>query len=154
MDSVKDAFLKRCEITETDDCILWLGNFDKKGYGRIHFTDATIKAHRVSYCISRGIDISEISGLVIMHSCDNPSCVNPKHLSAGSQLDNVSDRFKKERCAKGELNGFSKLTEADVLHIRSIYSKHKKGFGSVSLGKKYGVHHSTILRVINGESWK
>lgn len=154
MEYLKAAFKERCEIHDTDDCIFWIGNFDKAGYGRIHLTRKTIKAHRLSYCIFAGIDISEISGLVVMHSCDNPSCVNPRHLSIGTQIENVIDRFSKGRCAKGVDNGFSKLTIKDVDEIRSIYSKQKKGFGSICLGKKYGVHHSTILRVVNGELWK
>ncbi len=153
MKEIISSFEKRCKIIDTDDCITWLGNFDKKGYGRIHFTNITLKAHRVSYCISKGIDISEISDLVVMHSCDNPSCVNPKHLSAGTSLDNVADRFKKKRCAKGESNGSAKLTLEDVAKIKAEYSKKKKGFGSIALGKKFGVCHSTILRIVNGARW-
>lgn len=149
---IKQKFYARCSMKDTVDCIQWLGNVDKKGYGRIHLTDKSVKAHRISYCIHHGIDIDSIGNLVVMHACDNPSCVNPRHLSVGDYADNNKDRSKKGRSACGEMNGFSKLTDEQVEYIKNSYVKNSRAFGSVALGAIYGVCHTTISKIVNGKS--
>lgn len=75
-------------------CWVWNGSKTLKGYGRTNFQGRKSHAHRVSYKIFHG-PIPE--GLVIMHSCDNPPCCNPAHLSAGTHRDNVHDAIAKGR---------------------------------------------------------
>jgi len=79
-----------------------------------------IKAHRMSYLIHVG-DIP--AGKVVMHSCDNPSCVNPDHLSVGSYSDNIQDCVRKGRFRGGRLGG--RLYGS--LSSRSSSSKCKNG---------------------------
>lgn len=78
-------------------CWNWTGSTDKLGYGRMSVGArgmGHIKAHRVSWLIHYG----EIpAGLVVAHACDNPNCVNPKHLLIGSQMANLVDMGKKGR---------------------------------------------------------
>lgn len=88
------SFWKYADVRSQDECWLWTGGKDEKGYGRIHFMTEKIKAHRIAYEMGHG-PIEE--GLVICHKCDNPSCVNPGHLFAGTQGDNARDMSSKGR---------------------------------------------------------
>src|SRR5882672_9110122 len=72
-------------IKKTDTCWFWEGGKTTAGYGTLSNsgskTGFPILAHRLSYEIHNGI-IPE--GKLVMHSCDKPSCVNPLHLSIGT----------------------------------------------------------------------
>jgi hypothetical protein len=98
-----------------------------------------IDAHRWSYLHFNG-EISE--GMLVCHSCDNPLCVNPKHLFLGTHKDNMIDASNKGRLCK------SRLTKRQVSNIR------KSDLSICELSKKYGVWDSTIRRIKNNKSWK
>lgn len=88
---------------------------DKDGYTKIARNNRSLRLHRYVYEIENG---PIPNGMVVLHSCDTPACFNPKHLSLGSNLDNQRDKVKKQRQAKGEVNGSAKITEDDVRDIR------------------------------------
>jgi hypothetical protein len=73
-----------------DDCWEWRGNRNNRGYGKL----GKIYAHRVAYELASG---PIPSGLEVMHSCDNPPCCNPAHLSVGTHADNMQDMARKGR---------------------------------------------------------
>lgn len=87
----------------------------------------------------------------IRHTCDNPRCINPKHLIIGTHTENMHDMIKRNRAIilKGEKHGMHKLTTKQVREIRADKTTSQR-----KLGKKYGVHNSTIWRVRNNLSWK
>jgi hypothetical protein len=91
-----------------------------------------------------------------MHSCDNPSCVNPNHLSEGTNQDNVTDMVNKCRhvCipCKGEKHSSSKLTDQQVLEIREKYDK-KNGIFYKVLAIEYGVCKGHICDIIKRKRW-
>ena len=94
------------------------------------------------------------SSVKICHQCDNPKCINPDHLFAGTQKDNIYDMERKNRSVhpKGSKNGNSKVTETQVIAIRNEYSTNK--FSQRELGKKYGLGKSMIGEIIRGNFWR
>lgn len=75
-------------------CWIWTGAYRDSKYGTFWFDGRNVRAHRFSYIGYYG---PIAKGRVILHSCDDPRCVNPAHLSAGPQIDNVKDMIRKGR---------------------------------------------------------
>jgi hypothetical protein len=80
-----------------NECIKWPGSKSKEGYGKIKIKGRDLRAHRLIYATANGITLDEMEGLVVMHACDTPSCVNPLHLILGTTADNVADMHTKGR---------------------------------------------------------
>ena len=139
--------LKSMISQDCDSCINWEYSKTRDGYGQVRFNGTTRRAHKLAYCLNHGIDYKSVVG-VIMHSCDNPKCINHKHLSVGSQADNMADCKNKGRVrdSAGEANSRAVISKANSDSIRMEYSTGRTSYGK--LAKKYGVGKSTILRVI------
>jgi len=91
--TIEQRFEENTIRTETG-CVVWTGAKTDKGYGLIEVKGKTRRAHRVAYETFKG----EIpAGLLILHRCDNPSCVNPEHLRTGTQVDNMQEMVAKGR---------------------------------------------------------
>ena len=120
-----------------------------KGYGNTTHAGRTQKAHRAAFM--REHSCSLLPGTHVLHSCDNPRCVNPDHLRMGTHAENMLDRNTKQRQAKGTANGTVKLTEEDVLDIRWLASE---GVGMRQLGREYSVDHKTISAAVRRRTWK
>lgn len=131
-------------------CWIWTAFINPDGYGMFNAGNKHIAhASVVLWVIAHG----QIEGdLSVLHKCDNPACVNPKHLFLGTQTVNIMDMVSKNRHIKGELSPQSKLTDAEVIEIRKRYAK--GGCTHRSLAKEYGVDSSTITNAINHKYWK
>lgn len=140
-------------------CWNWTASTDGHGYGVSCFgTPAKkIMCHRLSWIKSVG----EIPvGLWVLHHCDNPLCVNPKHLWLGTRQDNTDDMISKGRhchgeesskLRRGELHPRHKLTNEQVVEIRKAYKPREVTLKQ--LAKKYDTNHTTISRIAKGEIW-
>jgi hypothetical protein len=88
------------KVNKTDTCWEWTAS-KANGYGMFSFNGKYIQAHRFSYQHSNG---ELIKGLVIMHTCDNRSCVNPSHLVQGTYKENTMDMVIKGRHGRYNAN--------------------------------------------------
>ena len=98
---VEQRFWDKVEIIPFHPCWEWTGHQDKDGYGRLRANNKDLRAHRVSWEMHNKRHIPK--GMQIMHSCDNPSCVNPAHLSLGTAQDNANDALSKGRTVGARL---------------------------------------------------
>ena len=132
-------------------CWQWIGCKNSDGYGG--FALGTGKgrelAHRTAYQLFNGVIPK---GKCVLHTCDNPACVNPKHLWLGTHTDNMKDKKRKGRQPEGEENIKSILTLKQVKEIRRLYSK--GGYYHRHFAEKYGVSKGAIWAIINKISWK
>jgi hypothetical protein len=87
-------------------------------------------------------------GLNILHKCDTPMCINFEHFILGTQADNINDCITKNRFARGETNGLSKLTEKDIIAIRN-----DKRYSN-EIAKNYGVTGANIRCIKRRVTWK
>lgn len=143
-----DRLLSKCEAVTESGCWIWTGAVTKTScgdYGVLNINGRNRYAHRLSLQNIGGVDIEN---KVVRHKCDNPSCINPAHLVAGTQADNIQDRNDRGRTAKGERASKSKLTYMEVEEIRKSEDSHR------ALGRRYGVSHSTIGGIKRGEYWR
>lgn len=122
------------KTVRSGDCLLFTGCINKNGYGSFRFNGKTANVHKVSYILHHG-DIPD--GLVVMHSCDNRNCVEPTHLTLGTQSDNLRDMARKGRSG-------SKLSNEDVAAIR------QDDRDSFTIGRAYDVHPTTIQKIKRG----
>lgn len=128
-------------------CIEWLGVPDKNGYGTMRpFGSRTRRTSRVSF---EEFTDQNLGSRYVCHSCDNPKCVNPNHLFAGTQKDNLEDCVAKRRQAVGEQTGPAKLTEEIVRLILD-----NPGLSAPQLAAEYGVSKESIYNIRHGRTWK
>jgi hypothetical protein len=98
--SIEERFWSKVEMIPFHDCWEWVGCKVPAGYGQLRLggkKEPNLFAHRVSYVIHNG-EIGK--GLFVLHKCDNPSCVNPRHLFLGTHQDNMNDMKAKGRQGK------------------------------------------------------
>lgn len=120
---------------------------DKTGYARYRANGKLTRLHVYVYEQMFG---SKPKGFVVMHKCDNPTCINPEHLMLGTQKENVHDMINKNRKAslEGIRNPMVRLTEEQVIEIL------KDNRPQVEIAKRYGVKQAHISAIKLGKTWK
>jgi len=138
------------KVRKTKGCWYWTAGKFADGYGAFGLDNKTQRAHRVSWIIYNG---RIPKGLCVLHRCDNPSCVNPKHLWLGTNSDNMHDRDRKKRNGntRGENSGTARLIQKQVVTIRKLYST--KNIFQRELAKRFNVSRPHISDIVNRKKW-
>lgn len=145
--SLRDTFMARTNnLTLTESgCWEWGNEIHRDGYGVMRHRGTYYMAHRLAYRFWVGdFDAS----LVIRHTCDNPPCVNPKHLLPGTQADNVMDAVSRGRNRSRP----RALTWDQACEIRDRYVPYK--VSCAMLAKEYGVPAPVISGIVQGKTYK
>jgi HNH endonuclease len=133
------------EIDLKTGCINWQGSKLKNGYGRKWIEGKTVLVHRLvlESKIAGFLD----SGHFACHTCDNPSCINPSHLVAGTAAENTEQMMGRHRKTprRKSIPGIGKLS---IEQLREIQTKYLSGTIKNHLAKEYGVQHETITKIL------
>lgn len=132
------------------DCIEFNGVKNKDGYGVISISNNVFSAHRLSFKLYNPTIVLTKNKL-ICHHCDNPSCINPKHLFLGTYSTNNKDRTLKGRSAKGETHGRAKLSNFQIIQIREFI---KLGVPNREIARSFNINQKVIILISKGKIWK
>jgi hypothetical protein len=147
--SLPEHFWRFVDCSAVAGCWPWTGFRDKDGYGWFkHRSSVPVRAHRMAFMLSND---ETIDGLFVCHHCDNPPCCRPDHLFRGTVRDNSADAVAKGRQVRGERQGESKLTSADVIAIRLAFAQ---GATQLWLATQYPVCQATISKIVLRRSWQ
>lgn len=149
--SQEERFWEKVDKRGPDDCWLWTKATNDAGYGVLRpagqRTGPAIRAHRYSAELA-GMDIV---GRQVLHSCDNPPCVNPAHLRPGTNAENSEDAVGRGRIPLGSQRPNSRLTEQEVADIKTMLAN---GTMHKDIAAQYGVNRATITMINTGKSWR
>jgi hypothetical protein len=134
-----------------DECWVWKGSISKNGYGSFKLGGKAQTSSRVAWLASYGRSPGE---QMVLHKCDNRPCCNPAHLYLGDVKQNSRDMVERGRQrsgpVKGEANGNAKLTEAQVVEIKTLIAK---GARNQDIAPLFGVTHQMISKIRRGHFW-
>ncbi len=104
--STIQRFISKITVNQINGCHEWTDTLNSWGYGTFRVKDKKIFSHRFSY----EYYVHKIPhGMLVCHSCDNPKCVNPKHLWIGTHADNMKDMVSKGRHASQKINNIGAI---------------------------------------------
>ncbi len=149
-------------IRHTSGCWDWSGPKSGLGYGRMNRGEkANCNAHRFSYERDNG---PIPNGMIVRHTCDNPSCTRPDHLIVGTSKDNSRDAMERGRWVppprlvgpvadktnwkRGSAHYAAKLTEENVLEILTSTEN------GAAIGRRFGVGKTLISQIRTGKKWQ
>ena len=128
-------------------------------YGSTTWQGRRVGMHVKAYCLRHGLDSSDVRGKVVMHTCDNPRCINPDHLTLGDNSTNMLDMYAKGRQGfdrshdtrtkvRGEAHGQCVLTDEQVTAMRA---RRAYGVPLRTLAKEFNMSYGQTQRICAGE---
>jgi hypothetical protein len=151
---MEERFWRRVQKGDSADCWPWLGSKRPNGYGMIHTGGRGgkyVSTHRYACELHHGP--APFERAVVMHSCDNPSCVNPHHLRWGTASENIKEAFTKLRKVAprqiGEDHPQARLNADQVRFMRANAS-----MGAAKLARVCSTSKTSVRAVLEGRTWK
>lgn len=134
-------------------CWPWTRGKDSCGYGTVQVPPAERingkqqeKAPRAAWRVANGRPVP--AGLEVLHSCDNPACINPAHLRVGTHAENMAEMGQRDRAAKGERSGMAKVSDEVVRRIRDMRAT---GMTNSKIAAEVGLSTSYVSRLTAGD---
>ena len=141
------------KVMITDNCWEWTASKNPQGYGLFLFKSKYYPAHRFMWLAFHG---TLPENMCVCHHCDNPSCVNPKHLFLGTHRDNMDDMLKKNRqrngISLGEAHGATSLRNEDIWEIKRLYKTGKLCHREIA--RMFLIDRKTVGNIVNRITWK
>lgn len=129
------------KVDKAGECWIWTGWQRGKGYGGFETESGTkVSAHRYSYEMAFG---PVPAGLHVCHRCDNPPCVRPEHLFAGSNGDNMKDMYRKGR-------RIARPTERPA-YVQTIFHLRSLGRTHGEIATSVGMSRTGVGKILRGE---
>lgn len=142
--SIRKTCSKKCQLLsciEKQENGCWLYKKSTSGaYSKFRWERKWFSAHRISYEVFNGKIVDD---KWVCHSCDNPKCVNPKHLFLGDASENRRDALSKNRIPIGEKCHFSKFSDTQICEMRLLK---KEGFTYERLSR---IFNCSIVHIFN-----
>lgn len=143
-----DVIRFRTFLQREGECLLFKGS-TRRGYGRIQLggrNGRTVSTHHFAFWLKHGRWPKKL----VLHSCDNKRCCEAKHLREGTHLENMEDRERAGRTARGDVLG-KRLNQEAAESIRRLYAA--GGVTQKELAKRFGVSRPMIGYIVRGEWW-
>lgn len=147
----KERFESKFEVVDSG-CWEWRGSRNKSGRGNFSLKGLRLYASHVAWMLYKLEGVP--SGKFVLHTCDNPPCVNPEHLYLGTQSDNMQDVWDRNRRPRqrGSKSPSAKLSETQVRELREERSR--RGTSTPKLAKKYGISKSQAWNIVSESQWR
>lgn len=145
----------RAFVQKTDTCWMWTGATDRNGYGRFYlspkdefYAESGVLRQVGAHQFALAMKLGRWPQQQALHRCDTPGCVRQSHLYEGSNTDNMRDKVERGRVPRGESHGRARITEQDVLDLRSGTRTARQ------IAETRGVSMSAAYHAKNGRNWK
>ena len=144
-----DRFMKFVKKDLATGCWLWTGCLLPSGYGQFGHNGKVVRAHRFIYEHSKRMLKKKE---VVCHSCDTPGCVNPEHLFAGTQKENLRDAVKKGRKLSRESSDLYRgQVNPDI--VREIRKRRQSGEKNKETAARFGISQAYCSTIARGIHW-
>lgn len=142
----RDEWLANAVGSSVDACLPYPWSKSER-YVNTRHCGRKVSIHRLVCEMAHG---APQTGQVARHSCDDPRCCNPRHLSWGSQAQNIADAMDRGRFALGEAHGRAKLTVSDVGEIRRMF-----GLGAAmnEIARSFGISRPCVKQIVTRRTW-